>query len=108
MKNTSDKDWKHWEDLPEEKEDELIEKIARSSVKRNFGLLTHIILESIGPFPSFFATLGMGLFGPYLELLGIDTYTALFRKRDNLKRLIKRIEELEEEKKEEERGTKLV
>ena len=99
MKNTSDQDWKHWQDLPKEKEDELIEKIARSSVKYNFGLLTRIILGSMGPLPSLFATLGMGLFGPYLELLGIDTYTALFRKRENLNHLIQRIDEIEEETK---------
>ncbi len=44
------------------------------------------------------AELGMTIFGPYLEFLGVDKATALFRNRKNLKRLIDRIEELEEEK----------
>ena len=100
MKDNSDETWKHWDDLPEEKENELIEKIARSSIDRNLGTVAQIFLSSFGPLPSFAANLGMGIFGPYLELLGVDAYTALFRNRDNLQRIIDRIDELSEEKKE--------
>jgi hypothetical protein len=100
LKDNSDETWKHWDDLPEEKENALIEKIAKSSIDRNLGTIAQILLGSFGPLPSFAANLGMGIFGPYLELLGVDTYTALFRNRDNLQRIIDRIDELTDEKKE--------
>ena len=101
MEDNSDETWKHWDDLPEEKENELIEKIARTSIDRNLKTVTQIILGSFGPLPTFIANIGMGIFGPYLELLGVDTYTAVFRNRDNLQRVIDRIDELSDEKKEE-------
>lgn len=44
------------------------------------------------------ADLGMTLLGPYLEFFGVDKVTALFRKRENLTRLLDRIDELEVEK----------
>ena len=43
-------------------------------------------------------TLGMGLFGPFLEFFGADTYTAFFRKEGNAKRLLERVEELEDKR----------
>jgi hypothetical protein len=95
--DSAKKTWQHWEDLPKEKEDELIEKIAGFIVKNNFGLIAQMLFETGGSLSSMFATLGMGLFGPYLEFFNADVYGALFRKKENLDLLMRRIEELEDE-----------
>jgi len=91
--------WSLWEDLPPEEEDELIEKIAQTIVKRRLGLMAQMILEGMGPLSRIGAELGMNIMGPYLEFFGVEKVTALFRNRENVKRLIDRIEELEEEHK---------
>jgi len=91
--------WEHWEDLPEGMEKEMLEKMARFFVDNNLGLMAQIFLESGEPVTKVFATIGMGIFGPYLEFLGADTYTSYFRKEGNARRLLDRIEELEQERK---------
>ena len=63
--------------------------------------MAEISLDTGGSITTLFATLGMAIFGPFLEFLGADTYTALLRKKGNPKRLLKRIEELEERKRNE-------
>jgi branched-subunit amino acid aminotransferase/4-amino-4-deoxychorismate lyase len=40
----------------------------------------------------------MTLLGPYLEFFGVEKVTALFRKRENMTRLLDRIDELEMER----------
>ena len=100
--------WKHWEDLPEEMDDRLLENMAQFFMKRNLGLVAQIFLDSAETFTRIFATLGMGLFGPFLEFFGADTYTAFFRKEGNARRLLERVEELEDkqliEKEKEKKG----
>ncbi len=91
--------WDYWDDLPPEEEDELIEKMAQHIVKRKMGLMAQITLESLSPLTWLGAELGMTILGPYLEFFGVGKVTALFRNRDNLRRLMDRIEELEEEQK---------
>lgn len=91
--------WNLWDELPPEEEDELIEKMAQHIVKRRLGLMAQIALETISPVAWLGAELGMTILGPYLEFFGVEKVTALFRKRGNLKRLMDRIEELDEEKK---------
>jgi len=90
--------WNWWDDLPPEEEDELIEKLAQDIVKRKMGLMAQLTLETISPVSKLGANLGMTLLGPYLEFFGVDKVTALFRKRENLTRLLDRIDELEVEK----------
>jgi len=87
--------WEHWEDLPEDMEKEMLERMARFFVGNNLGLMAQILLESGEPLTKVFATLGMGIFGPYLEFLGADTYVSYFRKDGNARLLLDRIEELE-------------
>ena len=91
--------WNLWDELPPDEEDELIEKMAQHIVKRRLGLMAQIALETISPVAWLGAELGMTIFGPYLEFFGVEKVTALFRKRGNLRRLMDRIEELDEEKK---------
>jgi hypothetical protein len=98
-KNTSTSTWNYWDDLPPEEEDELIEKMAQHIVKRKLGLIAQITLETLSPITRLGAELGMTILGPYLEFFGVEKVTALFRRRENLKRLMDRIEELEEEQK---------
>lgn len=90
--------WKHWEDLPEEMDDKLLENMAQFFMKRNLGLVAQMALDSAEGFTRMFATLGMGLFGPFLEFFGADTYTAFFRKEGNARRLLERVEELEDKR----------
>jgi hypothetical protein len=90
--------WEHWEDLPEDMEKDMLERMARFFVGNNLGLMAQILLESGEPLTKVFATIGMGIFGPYLEFLGADAYTSYFRKEGNARKLLDRIEELEYER----------
>ena len=98
MAEEEKKHWKHWDDLPEEMDDRLLENMAQFFMKRNLGLVAQMALDSAEAFTRMFATLGMGLFGPFLEFFGADTYTAFFRKEGNAKRLLERVEELEDKR----------
>lgn len=91
------KKWEQWEDLPTEKEEEIIEKIATTLVKKRVGLIGKILLESGGTLTSLFAEFYMGLYGPYFDFLEVDEYVALLRRKENIPKLIRRIEEKEEE-----------
>ncbi len=104
--NGKESSWNLWDVLPAEEEDRLIEKMAQTIVKRKMGLLSQITLESLGPLTWIGAELGMTILGPYLEFFGVEKVTALFRNRENLKRLLDRIEELEDEQKRKKGKTK--
>ena len=91
-------EWQHWEDLPPEKEKEIIDRLANAFVKRGLGMMGRMLLESGGPLTSMFAEFYMGIYGPFFDFLEVDQYVALLRNKRNLKKLVKRIEELEEEK----------
>ncbi|OGD47107.1 hypothetical protein A3K69_04685 [Candidatus Bathyarchaeota archaeon RBG_16_57_9] len=91
-------EWQHWEDLPPEKEEEIIDRLARAFVKRGLGLMGRMLLESGGPLTSMFAEFYMGIYGPFFDFLEVDEYVALLRNKRNLKKLVKRINELEDEK----------
>lgn len=94
-----DKDWRQWEDLPPEKEEEIIERLADLLVKSRVGLLGKMLLESGGTLTSLFAEFYMGIYGPYFDFLEVDEYVALLRRKENIPRLINRIEEKENEAK---------
>jgi hypothetical protein len=89
--------WEQWEDLPTEKEEEIIEKLATMLVKKRMGLIGKILLESGGTLTSLFAEFYMGLYGPYFDFLEVDEYVALLRRKENIPKLIRRIEEKEEQ-----------
>lgn len=95
----SDKEyWQHWDDLPEEREKKMKEDISQFVVKKDLQLLAQIFFESGEPFTRVFSTLGLGLFGPFLEFFKADEYMAFFRKDGNMRELIDRIDELDEAK----------
>ena len=91
-------------DLNTEEEDELIDKFATEVV--NFGMVSAAIvfLEGMKPISKFTAEIPLLMAAPFLETLGINSYdyVALLGKRGSVERIITRIEELNEEKKEEE------
>ena len=92
------KEWRQWEDLPPQAEEEVIDRMATFFVKNNIGLLAELVLQSGGPLTSLFANLWMGLYGPYFDVLGIDRYMAVLRRKKNLQKVLDKIDELEEEK----------
>ena len=92
-------EWNYWDDLPPEKEEELIDKIADFFVRKRLGLFALMALESGGTLTSMFADFWLWLYGPYLEFLVMDEVSALLRKKGNSEKLIARIEELEDKKK---------
>ena len=91
-------EWRQWEDLPPEKEEEIIDKLAGMLVDNRIGLLGKILLESGGTLTSLFAEFYMGLYGPYFDFLEVDEYVALLRKKENIPKLLDRINLKEEEK----------
>jgi hypothetical protein len=96
----SEKEWKQWEDLPPEEEERLIDSLAKYLTNRKLNTLFRMVLESGGSLTTLFAEFWMGLYGPYLDFFGVDKYGALLRKRKNVERLIAKLEEAEEERKE--------
>ncbi|MEM2921701.1 MAG: hypothetical protein QXF26_05220 [Candidatus Bathyarchaeia archaeon] len=87
-------------DLDEERENQLIEKIAQAISKRD--LETPAILFGVGyiPMSTFLSYTGLLPLAPFLEAIGINgyEYTALFSKKRNVRRLLGRIEELKNAK----------
>jgi len=88
-------------DLPKEKEDELIEKIARNVTKMDLDLpallIGHVLIPT-GPILSQTVLIPVA---PMLELIGIRgyDYLALIGNREAVNRLMDRIEEIRATKK---------
>jgi len=90
--------WRQWEDLPPEQEEELIDQTARTLIKHRMGLPVQLLLESGGPLTSLFAKFWLGLYGPYLDFLGLDKHMAILRKRSNIENILDRIDTLQTER----------
>ncbi len=95
--------------LPPEREKEIIEKLARRIVDSGLGTMAVLTLHSIAPLSFVGAQVGMVVGSPLfmtLDLLGVKVYeyAGLFaestRSRENMERLIRRIEELMKEEEE--------
>lgn len=93
-------------DLGTEDEEKLIDKFAAEVI--NFGMVPAAIvfLEGMKPISKFTAEIPLLMVSPFLETLGINSYdyVALLSKRGSVERIIIRIEELNEEKKVEEKA----
>jgi len=83
-------------DLPKEKEDELIEKIAQNVSKLDMDLPAILIGHVLIPTGSILAQTVLVPVAPMLELIGIRgyDYLAIINNRRAVKRLMDRIEEL--------------
>jgi hypothetical protein len=91
-----------WEEpLTEEQKLELIESMAVNIVKRGLGTPAVMFLEMNKPLTtiaSSTAIVASPFLVPFLGFDRIDQYTQFFQARENVERLIERIEEMEEEK----------
>lgn len=86
--------------LTPEEEEKLINKLAEEIVKRELELPASLLLEVYSPVSGYFTTLGFFYGFPFISMLG-DTgfdYTSLFMKRENVKKLINKIEEKKKER----------
>ncbi|MGQ9730922.1 MAG: hypothetical protein ACUVX8_06550 [Candidatus Zipacnadales bacterium] len=82
-------------------DEELIERIARELVARRLAAPATFLLESSRPL-SFLASQGLILLGPFvdaaLEVPHYDAFVRMIECRENVEKLIERIEQLEEER----------
>ncbi len=99
----------HWEkdELNEEERDAILERIAQGIVRRGMAAPAVLFLELNKPL-SFVASQSLIVLTPFLApFVGIDNvhrYSRLLEKRENVERLIERIEQLEHEKGQEPSG----
>lgn len=86
-------------ELTPQQEEELIEKLAQFIVKRKMETPAILFLETLKPLSFVGSTLTMIYVAPFLDIYGmnINQYTMLFQKRENVERLLQRIEALIEE-----------
>jgi len=87
-------------ELPPERENELIEKIAR--IISRYGMEGPAILMTSGfvPVSTIMSLTTLLPLAPLLELMGIHgyEYTAFLNNKNNLKRLLERLDELRRER----------
>jgi hypothetical protein len=87
-------------ELAPEERDRIIEKIAAGVVKRGLETPAILFLEMHKPV-TFFASQGLiaatPFIAPFVGFSNLHTASKLLEKRDNVERLIQRIEELAEE-----------
>lgn len=84
------------EGLTEEEKDRIIEQIAENVVSRGLTAPAIVFLESIKPFAKVGSYTFLLFMSPIMGFAGINgyLYTGFFKDRENIERLIKRIEEL--------------
>ncbi len=84
-------------DLPESRRDELIENLAQKVTQRRLSAPAILFLELHKPL-AFLAgqslVLGSGFLAPLFGPQNVQQYAKLIESRDNVERLIQRIEEL--------------
>jgi glycogen debranching enzyme len=84
--------------------DEVIEKVARKIVEAKMETVAILSLEMMRPLSRISSQMGRIMVAPWFGIFGWDTmekadmYMAVFEDRENVKRLIMRIEELAGEK----------
>jgi len=83
-------------------EQELVEKIAKKVVDRRLSVPAVLFMEVLKPL-SFFGAQTLNFFGPIIESLlkpenRYYDFTAFLEKRENVERILVRIEELENER----------
>lgn len=86
-------------ELTPQQEEELIENLAQFIVKRKMETPAILFLETLKPLSFVGSTFAMIYVVPFLDIYGmnINQYALLFQKRENVERLLQRIEALIEE-----------
>jgi len=82
-------------ELTQEEEDKMIDKIATEVLKRRLETVAIMFLESIKPMSYIGSQLAMVFVGPFLAIFGDFgiNYIKFFEKRDNVEKLLRKIEE---------------
>lgn len=82
-------------------DEELIEKVASEIVSRRLAAPATFMLESWKPL-SFVASQGLIVLGPFvdaaLDIPSYDAFCRMIEKRENVEKLLARVEELEDER----------
>jgi len=96
---------RHWDDeLTDEQRDAILERIAQGIVRRGMAAPAVLFLELNKPL-SFVASQSLVVLTPFLApFVGVENvhrYGRLLEKRENVERLIDRIEQLEYERQQE-------
>jgi len=83
-------------ELTPQQEEELIEKLAQFILKHKMETPALLFLESLKPLSFVGSTFAMMYVAPFLDIYGVNfnQYAMLFQKRENVERLLQRIEAL--------------
>jgi len=100
-----------WKEATPEETDQIIEKIARKVVQRELDLPALLILGGIRPVSYFGGQMLRFFLAPFTPLLGDLPYEYIYvlEQSENVRRVMRRIDELREEeeaRKSEEKGKK--
>lgn len=84
-----------WDDPTQEEEEEIIEKLSKVIYDYDMDLVAILFLESIKPLSSVGAQLGRYLIAPFVPFFGSKAipYLATFENKQNLEKLIRRLED---------------
>lgn len=83
-------------DLTEEEEQKLIDNIAKVIVDKGLEAPAIMFLETAKPLSFIASQLAIVVLGPFLRLFEMEgpRYTGLFMKKENVSRIVERIDEL--------------
>ena len=86
-------------ELTPDQEEELIENLAQLIMKHKMETPAILFLETLKPVSFVGSTFAMMYVAPFLDIYGVNVnkYALLFQRRDNVERLLQRIEALIEE-----------
>jgi hypothetical protein len=92
-----------WDDPTPEEEEEILNKLSEVIYDYDMDLVAILFLESIKPISPIGAQLGRYLVAPFIPFLGHKAipYLATFENRQNLEKLIKKLEDRIEKEEEE-------
>lgn len=93
-------DYQPWDEIPPEREEALINSLAKHVVRYGLEEVAEVFLESIKPVSRITALTTGWIGSPVLEFFNIPgyDYSKLFSKTKNIDKLIERIYDLREEK----------
>ena len=94
----SSDEWMWWQDVPKEREDEIIEKMAQYTANHKLSEAMHLLFQMTSPLGRLGSDISLAVFGPYMDFFGTAEYLAVYRREGNVKRLLNRIEEILEER----------
>jgi hypothetical protein len=97
-----------WKEATPEETDRIIEKLARAIIEREMDMPATLLLGSLRPVSYFGGQMLRFFLAPFTPLLGDLPYEYIYvlEQPENVKRLIRRVDELREEKETKKRDDK--